>query len=55
MWIVAKYDKKKANFFLEDLKKKLKDKIVIYNPLSKKEMFVDPLSKKGFTIYHPQL
>ena len=32
MWIVAKYDKKKANFFLEDLKKKLKDKVVIYNP-----------------------
>lgn len=39
MWIVAKYDKKKANFFLEDLKKKLKDKIVIYNPRVKIEKF----------------
>jgi len=39
MWIVAKYDKKKANFFLEDLKKKLKDKVVIYNPRVKIEKF----------------
>ena len=39
MWIVAKYDKKKTNFFLEDLKKKLKDKVVIYNPRVKIEKF----------------
>ena len=39
MWIVAKYDKKKANFFLNDLKKKLKDKVVIYNPRVKIEKF----------------
>ena len=39
MWVVAKYDKKKANFFLEDLKKKLKDKVVIYNPRVKIEKF----------------
>ena len=39
MWVVAKYDKKKANFFLEDLKKKLKDKVVIYNPRIKIEKF----------------
>ncbi len=39
MWIVAKYDKKKANFFLEDLKKKLEDKVVIYNPRVKIEKF----------------
>jgi len=39
MWIVAKYDKKKANFFFEDLKKKLKDKVVIYNPKVKIEKF----------------
>ena len=39
MWVVAKYDKKKANFFLNDLKKKLKDKVVIYNPRVKIEKF----------------
>ena len=39
MWVVAKYDKKKANFFLEDLKKKLKDEVVIYNPRVKIEKF----------------
>ena len=39
MWIVAKYDKKKANFFLEDLKKKLKNEVVIYNPRVKIEKF----------------
>ena len=37
MWVVAKYDKKKANFFLEDLKKKLKDEVIIYNPRVKIE------------------
>ena len=39
MWVVAKYDKKKTNFFLEDLKKKLKDDVVIYNPRVKVEKF----------------
>ena len=39
MWVVAKYDKKKTNFFLEDLKKKLKDEVVIYNPRVKVEKF----------------
>jgi len=32
MWVVAKYDKKKPNFFFEALKKKLDDDIIIYNP-----------------------
>ena len=39
MWVVAKYDRKKTNFFLEDLKKKLKDEVVIYNPRVKGEKF----------------
>ena len=51
MWIVAKYDKKKANFFLEDLKKKLKDKVVIYNPRVKIEKFYKKkLISKEFNI-----
>ena len=51
MWIVAKYDKKKANFFLEDLKKKLKDKVVIYNPRVKIEKFhKNKLISKEFNI-----
>ena len=51
MWIVAKYDKKKANFFLEDLKKKLKDKVVIYNPKVKIEKFYKKkLISKEFNI-----
>ena len=37
MWVIAKYDKKKSNFFLEDLKKKLKDEVIIYNPRVKIE------------------
>ena len=39
MWVVAKYDKKKTNFFLQDLRKKLKDEVVIYNPRVKVEKF----------------
>ena len=51
MWVVAKYDKKKANFFLEDLKKKLKDKVVIYNPRVKIEKFYKKkLISKEFNI-----
>ena len=51
MWIVAKYDKKRANFFLEDLKKKLKDKVVIYNPRVKIEKFhKNKLISKEFNI-----
>ena len=51
MWVVAKYDKKKANFFLEDLKKKLKDKVVIYNPRVKIEKFhKNKLISKEFNI-----
>ena len=51
MWIVAKYDKKKANFFLDDLKKKLKDKVVIYNPKVKIEKFYKKkLISKEFNI-----
>ena len=51
MWIVAKYDKKKTNFFLEDLKKKLKDKVVIYNPRVKIEKFYKKkLISKEFNI-----
>ena len=62
MWVVAKYDKKKANFFLEDLKKKLKDKVVIYNPRVKIEKFhKNKLISKEFNIlgdyifcFHPK-
>ena len=51
MWIVAKYDKKRANFFLEDLKKKVKDKVVIYNPRVKIEKFYKKkLISKEFNI-----
>ena len=51
MWIVAKYDKKKANFFLDDLKKKLKEKVVIYNPKVKIEKFYKKkLISKEFNI-----
>ena len=32
MWVIAKYDKRKINFFLENLRKKLKEKVIIYNP-----------------------
>ena len=39
MWVIAKYDKKKSNFFLQDLRKKLKDKVEIYNPKIKIEKF----------------
>ena len=51
MWVVAKYDKKKANFFLEDLKKKLKNEVVIYNPRVKIEKFhKNKLISKEFNI-----
>ena len=39
MWVVAKYNKKKTNFFFEDLKKKLKDEVIIYNPRVRIEKF----------------
>ena len=39
MWVVAKYDKKKTNFFFEGLKKKLKDEVIIYNPKVRIEKF----------------
>ena len=39
MWVVAKYDKKKTNFFFEDLKKKLKDEVIIYNRKVRIEKF----------------
>ena len=51
MWVIAKYDKKKANFFLEDLKKKLKNEVVIYNPRVKIEKFhKNKLISKEFNI-----
>ncbi len=51
MWVVAKYDKKKTNFFIEDLKKKLKDEVVIYNPRVKIEKFFKKkLISKEFNI-----
>ena len=39
MWVVAKYDQKKTNFFFQDLKKKLKDEVIIYNPRVRIEKF----------------
>ena len=39
MWVVAKYDKKKTNFFSESLKKKLNNEVVIYNPKVRIEKF----------------
>ena len=51
MWVVAKYDKKKTNFFIGDLKKKLKDEVVIYNPRVKIEKFFKKkLISKEFNI-----
>ena len=32
MWAVIKIEKKKLNFFTEDLKKKLGKNFIIYNP-----------------------
>ena len=37
MWKVAKYDRKKINFFLDDLKKKLNGEVLIYSPKVKIE------------------
>ena len=39
MWVIAKYDRKKIKFFLEELKKKFNDEVVIYNPRVKFEKF----------------
>ncbi len=39
MWIIAKYDKNKLNFFLRELKKNLKDDLKIYNPIMRLEKF----------------
>ena len=51
MWVIAKYDKKRTNFFLEDLKKKLQDEVVIYNPRVKFEKFYKKkLISKEFNI-----
>ncbi len=32
MWTVVKYDKKKLNIFIKDLKKKLNDDVLVYSP-----------------------
>ena len=32
MWVIAKYEKKKLNFFINNLKKNLGEDFVIYNP-----------------------
>ena len=51
MWVVAKYDKKNPQFFFEDLKKKLKDEVVIYNPKVKIErLYRKKLISKEFNI-----
>jgi len=42
MWVVAKYDKKRTSFFLDDLKKKLKEEVIVYNP----KVRVEKLCKK---------
>ena len=39
MWIVAKYEKNKKNFFLDNLKKELNNDIEIYDPIMKFENF----------------
>ena len=39
MWIVAKYEKNKKNFFLDNLKKELNNDIEIYDPIRKFENF----------------
>ena len=39
MWIVAKYEKKKINFFIENLKKKLDGDLLIYNPSIKVKIY----------------
>jgi len=51
MWIVAKYDRKKINFFLDDLKKKLNGEVLIYSPKVKIEkLYKKKLVSKEFNI-----
>jgi len=51
MWVIAKYDKKKTNFFLQDLRKKLNDKVVIYDPKIKVEkLYKKKIISKEFSI-----
>ena len=35
MWVIAKYDRNKLNFFLSNLKKELDGDLKIYNPVIK--------------------
>ena len=39
----------------ENIIEKKEINIVIKKPLNRNAIFVDPLSKKGLIIYHPQL
>jgi len=51
MWVIAKYDQKKTDFFLENLRKKLKEKVIIYNPRIKVEkIYKKKLISKEFNI-----
>ena len=40
MWVIAKYEKKKLNFFINNLKKNLGEDFVIYNPFMEVKSFV---------------
>lgn len=39
MWVIAKYDKKKLNFFLSELNAILKNDLKTYNPITRVENF----------------
>tara|TARA_S200000501_G_scaffold374895_1_gene425501 strand:+ start:3246 stop:3740 length:495 start_codon:yes stop_codon:yes gene_type:complete len=40
MWVIAKYEKKKLNFFINNLKKNLGEDFVIYSPFMEVKSFV---------------
>jgi hypothetical protein len=46
MWIVAKYDRNKLNFFLSNLKKELNGDLKIYNPVLRIKNFYKKTKEK---------
>ena len=51
MWVIAKYEKKKLNFFINNLKKNLGEDFVIYSPFMEVKSFVkNQIIKKKINI-----
>ena len=46
MWVIAKYDRNKLNFFLSNLKKELDGDLKIYNPVIKFHNFYNKRKEK---------